>query len=89
MIHYDSLSQNATDIITKYDSYFITKYDSFLTKCYSYYKVRLFYYKMQELFQNATFITNCDSKIYKGDYLSEISLEPDVATDEGPGQNEM
>ena len=27
LIHYDSLLQNATDIITKSDSYFITKRD--------------------------------------------------------------
>ena len=27
LIHYDSLLQNVTDIITKCDSYFITKYD--------------------------------------------------------------
>ena len=36
----DSLLQNATDIITKCDSYFITKCDSSLTKCDVYYKLR-------------------------------------------------
>ena len=74
LIHYDSLLQNATDIITKCDSYFITKcvrffitkYDSFITKCNSNYKLRQFYYKMRQLLQNAMFITNCDStKIMK------------------------
>ena len=53
LIHYDSLLQNATDIITIYDSYFITKWDrslfqnatvitncdDFITKCGSYYKM--------------------------------------------------
>ena len=42
LILYDSLLQNATDIITKCDSYFITKCD------------RFFYYKMQCLLQIAT-----------------------------------
>ena len=36
MIHYDTLLQNARDIITKCDSYFIIK-------CDSYYKLRQFY----------------------------------------------
>ena len=55
LIRYDSLLQNATDIITKCDSYFITKWNrsllqnapgfllqntSFITKCDSYYKMR-------------------------------------------------
>ena len=49
LINYDTLLQNATDIITKCDSYFITKYDRsllqnasgfFITKCNVYYKVR-------------------------------------------------
>ena len=55
LIRYDSLLQNATDIITKCDSYFITKWNrsllqnapgfllqntSFITKCDSYYKIR-------------------------------------------------
>ena len=46
--HYNILLQNATDIITKYDSYlitkcdnyFITKYNSGNTNCDSYYKMR-------------------------------------------------
>ena len=33
----------------------------FITKCDSYYKLRRFYYKMRQVLQNATFITNCDS----------------------------
>ena len=34
----DILLQNATDIITKCDSYFIAKCDDFITKCNTYYK---------------------------------------------------
>ena len=48
LIRYDSLLQNATDIITKCDSKFITKCDNFIKK-------------MRQLLQNSTFITNCDS----------------------------
>ena len=40
---------------------FITRCDSFITKYDSYNKLRRFYYKMPQLLQNATFITNCDS----------------------------
>ena len=32
---------------------------------YSYYKLRRYYYKMLELLQNITFITNCDSTLHK------------------------
>ena len=68
MIHYDSLLQNAADII-KCNIYFITKSGrhllqnvlsfllknaSFTTKCDSYYKMR------QLFLQNATAITKCD-----------------------------
>ena len=48
LIRYDSLLQNATDIITKCDSKFITKCENFVKK-------------MRHLLQNSTFITNCDS----------------------------
>ena len=63
LIHYDSLSQNATDFFTKCDSYFIKKCDRSLLQNASvfYYKMRQFYYKMRQLLQNATFITNCNS----------------------------
>ena len=40
LIRYDSLLQNATNIITKCSSCFITNCDSFITKCNSYYKMR-------------------------------------------------
>ena len=76
LIRYDSLLQNAKDIITKRDCYFIknaaevyykisqfflTKSDNFDAKCDSYHKFRRFYCKMRHLLQNAAFITNCDS----------------------------
>ena len=48
LVHYDSALQNATDIITKCDSYFITKRDKV------YYKMRRFYCKMRQLLQNAS-----------------------------------
>ena len=32
-VHYDSSLQNATDIISKCDSYFIIKRDKFITRC--------------------------------------------------------
>ena len=63
LIHYDSLLQNATDIITKCDSDFITKCDRSLsqnetgfllaTKCDSFYKLRRYYYKMRQLLEIA------------------------------------
>ena len=56
LIHYDSLLQNATDIITKYDNYFITKCARFFN-----YKMRHFYYKIGQLLQTTTFVTTCDS----------------------------
>ena len=62
LIHYESLLQNATDIITKCDCYFITKCAEV------YYKIlQVFYYKMRQLLQNATILlqnltvfTKCD-----------------------------
>ena len=47
-IHYESLLQNATDIITLCESYFVTKSDRSLFQNVSGF-----------LLQNATFITNC------------------------------
>ena len=50
-VHYDTFLQNATDIVTKYVSYFITKCDKSLLQNVSSF-----------LLQNATdsFITKCD-----------------------------
>ena len=65
LIRYDSLLQNAIDVITKCDSYFITKYDRSLLQNASefFYKMLHFYYKMRQLLQNATFIKNCNSTL--------------------------
>ena len=49
LVHYDSLLQNATYIITKCDSYFITKCDRSLLQ------------NATVLIEDATVITNCDS----------------------------
>ena len=49
LIRYDSLLQNATNVITKCDSYFITKCDRSLLQNASGF-----------LLQNATVITKCD-----------------------------
>ena len=54
LIDYDTLLQNAIDIITKCNSYFITKGDRRLLKNPS-----------DFLLQNASFITNCDYFIKK------------------------
>ena len=70
MIHYGSLLQNATDIITKCDSYIIIKCDKSLLQNASgfllqnatvSYKMRQLIQIVATLLQNATFITNCDS----------------------------
>ena len=48
-IHYDSLLQNATDVIKKCDSYFVTKWDRSLLQNASGF-----------LLQNAALIAKCD-----------------------------
>ena len=79
MIHYDTLLQNVTDIITKWENYFITKcnkslffatkYDSFITKCNGCYKWKQFYCKRRKVLQNETFIINFDSTDRMSDTL--------------------
>ena len=74
LVHYETLLQNATDIITNATAillqnakkiyykicwYYIIKYDSFIARCDSHYKICRFYYKLWQLWQNATFITKC------------------------------
>ena len=61
LIHYDSLLQNATDIITKCDSYFITKCDRSLSQNASGFLLQ----NVTVLFQNETVITNCNDVITK------------------------
>ena len=59
LINYDTSLQNATDIITKCDSYFITKYNRNLLQNASGFLLQI----ATVLLQNATFITNCDSTL--------------------------
>ena len=59
MIRFDSLLQNATDVITKCDSCFITKCDRSLLQNASEFLLQ----NATILLQNATFITNCDSTV--------------------------
>ena len=66
LAHYDTLWQNATDIITKCDEsllencirLFITKCHSFIESCNSYCKMCLFYYKMRQLLQLPRLLQN-------------------------------
>ena len=46
----------------------------FITKCDSCYKLRQLYYKMRQLLQNVTFITNCDSTADINSRLQEIFM---------------
>ena len=55
-VHYDTLVQNATDIITKCESYFITKCDKSLLQ-----NASPFLLQNTTLLQNAMFITKCVS----------------------------
>ena len=63
MIHYDSLLQNETDVITKYDSYFVSKCDKALLQIASRFLLQNATVLLQNariLLQNATVITECD-----------------------------
>ena len=57
-VHYNSLLQNAADIITNWDTYFITKCNkSLLQSALVFFnKMRQFYYKMRKFLQIATFL---------------------------------
>ena len=55
-IYYDTLLQNVTDIIPKYDSYFLTKCDKSLLQNVS----DFLWENATVLLQNATGITNCN-----------------------------
>ena len=73
LIRYNSLLQDATVIITKFDKYFITLLQNSTGVYYKmrqvlYYKMRQFYCKMQRLLQivttllqNMTVTTKCDN----------------------------
>ena len=59
LILYDSLLQNATDVITKCESYFITKLDRGLLQNASVFLLQ----NATVLLQNVTVIINCDDFI--------------------------
>ena len=61
LIHYDTLLQNATDIITKCNSYFITKCDRSLPQNAPAFLLQ----NVTVLLQNVTVTTNCDDFITK------------------------
>ena len=75
MIHYDTLLQNGTDIITESDSYFITKCDKILLQNASGFLLQ----NVTVVLQNATVFTNWDDFItkcnsyYKMRYFSQIA----------------
>ena len=56
LIHYDTLLQNTTDVITKRDSYFITQCDRSLSQNASGFLLQ----NAIVLLQNVTVITKCD-----------------------------
>ena len=58
---FDSLLQNATDVITKWDTYFVTKCDRSLLQNAPGFLLQ----NMKVLLQNATVITICDNFITK------------------------
>ena len=72
LIRYETLLQNAKDIITKCDSYFVTKcHRGSLQNVSGFLLQNVFYYKMLQLLQfamillqNGTVITKCDNNTY-------------------------
>ena len=76
MIHYGTLLQNATDIITKCDSYFITKCDKSLLQNASGFLLQ----NATVLLQNVTVITNCDDFITKCDSYYKMRRLSEIAT---------
>ena len=76
VIHYDGLLQNATDIITKCDSYFIGKCDRSLLQKASSYLLQ----NTTVLLQNVTVATNCDNFITKCDSCYKMQRLLQIAT---------
>ena len=76
LINYDSLLQNATDIITKCDSYFITKCDRSLLQNASAFLLQ----NATVLLQNTKVITNCDNFIIKCDSHYKMRRLLQIAT---------
>lgn len=68
-VHCDTLSENATDIISKSSSYFIMKYNK------SFYKLRQFFItKCASFIRNTSFIKKCNNFVTKRDNSLPIAL---------------
>ena len=76
MIHYDTLLQNTTNIITKYDSYFIAKSDKRLLQNATGFLLQ----NATVLLQNVIVITNCDHFLTKCDSYYKIRRLLQIAT---------
>ena len=76
MIHYGSLLQNATDIITKCDSYIIIKCDKSLLQNASGFLLQ----NATVSLQNATVNTNCGNFITKCDSYYKMRRLLQIAT---------
>ena len=76
LVHHDTLLQNATDIIIKYDSYFITNYDKSLLQN----APKFFITKCDIFLQNTQVITKCVNLISKrGSYYKTWRLLQNVS----------
>ena len=80
LAHYDSLLQNATDVITKCDSCFITKCDRSLLQNASGFLLQ----NTTVLLQNATVITNCNDFITKCDSYYKLRRLLQIAIIQSP-----
>ena len=79
MIHSDTLLQNATDIVTKCDSYFVTKCDISLLQNVSGFLTQ----NAIVLLQNAIVITSCDDFITNCDGYYKMWRLLQIATVQG------
>ena len=68
MIHYDSLLQNARDIITKCNRSLLQNASGFLLQNAT------VYYKIQQLLQNTTFVTNYNSTHTNEEGLRQLAF---------------
>ena len=76
LVHYDTLLQNATDIITKSDSYLITKFDKSLLQNASGFSLQ----NVTVLLQNARVIKKCNDCIKKYDSYYKMRRFLQIAT---------
>ena len=77
MIHYETLLENVTDIITKCDNYFITKCDRIFQQNVSGFLLQ----NATVILQNAAIITNCDNFITKCSSYYKMWCLLQIATD--------